>query len=69
MENDTISVQVADDCLVSLLSSHILKEIPLKSGDKKSGKKKQIKYQQEQVHAVQNFILLWNLISLIRKGS
>jgi len=41
----------------------------LRNGEKKSAKKKRTKSRHEQAAEVQNSILLWNLISLIRKDS
>ena len=67
MENDTMSLQKAKNCHQSPRSSHTSKATPSKSGGPEWAKKNRIKYQQEQAEEVQNFILLWNLISQIRQ--
>ena len=69
MENDTTSRQTVLNYPQSLRFSATLKAIALQSGEKKSGKKKRTKSRHEQAAEVQNSILLWNLISLISKGS
>ena len=69
MENDTTSRQTAKNYRQSLRFSATLKGIALQSGEQKSGKKKQTKSRHEQAAEVQNSILLWNLISIMRKAS
>ncbi len=69
MENDIMSRQMADIFHQLLRSSATSKAIQLRNGEKKSAKKKRTKSQHEQAAEVQNSILLWNLISVIRKGS
>ena len=63
-----MSLPQGKDFQALLLSYPILKATRFKSGGKKWGKKKRIKYQQEQAEEVQNFILLWNLISQMRNN-
>ena len=68
MASDTTSLPRGKNFQALLLSYLTSKVTPSKSGEKKSGKKKRIEYQDEQAEEVQNFIVLWNLISLIREG-
>jgi len=68
MVKDIMSHQTALNCHLLQPSCLILKAIASQSGGKKLAKKKQTVSAKEQALAVQNFILLWNLISLIRKS-
>ena len=69
MERDITLAQAASAFRVLLHSLATLKETLSKNGARKLEKKKRIEYQREQVEEVQNFIRLWNHISVIRKGS
>ena len=69
IENDTTSLQMVLNSRRLLLFYLISKEIAYRNGVKKSGKKKQTKSRHEQAAEVQNSILLWNLISIMRKAS
>lgn len=69
MENDIMFRQLVKNYHRSQRSLATLKETQSKSGGKELAKRKRTALAKEQALEVQSSILLWNLISQIRKAS